>query len=88
MAEVTPNFKAEPDGWTMKAAAPVVLARSRGYCEARTPACTGPGEVIHHRKGRLTHDPDLLLHCCEDCHLYAHAHPEESYKRGWMVRRV
>lgn len=88
MSEVTPRFKAEPDGWTMKAAVPRVEKRSRGFCEAGTPACTGPGEVFHHRQGRRTHDPDLILHCCDACHLYIHAHPAESYERGWMVRRV
>lgn len=88
MAEVTPRFKAEPDGWTMATAVPVVEARSKGRCEARTPDCRGAGEVFHHRIGRRTHAPNMLLHLCDPCHLYVHAHPEESYEAGWMVRRV
>ena len=85
---VEPRFKPEPDGWTMKKAVPVVEARSKGWCEAETPDCIGGGEVFHHRMGRRTHRPELLLHLCNPCHLWIHAHPQESMERGWMVSRV
>lgn len=73
----------------------VVRARSKGACEARTPACvdTGPrpGAVdVHHRAGRGfdgCHAPELLLDCCDPCHDFIHANPEVAYARGWMLHR-
>lgn len=56
------------------------------------------GYSLHHRKGRhaLPGLPDP--HCAENlvtlcgsgttgCHGWVHAHPEESYEQGWMIRR-
>jgi hypothetical protein len=42
----------------------------------------------HHRKSRRHPDaeqPDNLLRVCLKCHEYIHAHPEESYERGWLI---
>lgn len=66
-----------------------VTARSGGACEAQTPDCTQKAAIFHHRKGRGKDcsTVDLCLHVCEASHRYIHAHPQESYERGWMVRR-
>lgn len=68
-----------------------VVAEAAGWrCEARTRACNGQVEQVHHRKGRdgqrLT-EIQYLLAVCHPCHEYIHANPSESYERGWMVRR-
>jgi hypothetical protein len=67
------------------------IAEEAGWaCQARTTRCNGRVEQIHHRKGRdgeLLTNPEYLLPLCEPCHTYIHAHPAESYERGWMVRR-
>lgn len=69
----------------------VVILRSGGFCEARTSACSGFAEHVHHRAGRVGRDvntPEMLLHVCFRCHEYLHRHPLESYAQGWLVRRV
>lgn len=90
MGQVEPNFKAEPDGWKLPAAAKVVKARSGGLCEAsvRAGVCTIYATRIHHARGRLTHNPECLLHLCDQCHVWIHAHPAVSYERGWMMQRT
>ena len=56
------------------------------------------GYSLHHRKGRRAlpgmpdpHVPENLVTLCGDgvrgCHGWAHAHPEEAYAAGWMIRR-
>lgn len=70
---------------------PTVRHRSGGFCEARTPACTGFASEFHHRAGRVgagVNLPGMLLHVCGGCHRYAHAHPIESYERGWLLKRL
>lgn len=50
--------------------------------------CTGRAEVRHHLKGRGNPELDMLTaDICDACHRYVHAHPKESYERGWMLRR-
>lgn len=53
-----------------------------------------PGGSLHHRQGRGGPDPhrlaNIILLCgsgTTGCHGWVHAHPEESYRAGWMVRR-
>lgn len=61
-----------------------------GLCQLVTDVCAGIGEEPHHLKGRdggrLT-DERWLRWTCRPCHDYAHAHPTESYERGWLVKR-
>ena len=68
----------------------IVMESANGMCEAATRRCIGPAGQIHHRKGRdgdLVDDLDYLLAVCYACHDYIHSHPNESYERGWMIRR-
>jgi hypothetical protein len=60
------------------------------WCEFQIPAvCTGRAENRHHRKGRGPglDAPEWTADICHGCHNYAHAHPAESYRMGWMVKR-
>lgn len=50
---------------------------------------------VHHRKGRHCPNPNSpsnLVTLCGSgttgCHGLVHAHPEQSYTEGWMVRRL
>ena len=70
---------------------PELLARADNRCEADTPDCgKGLGMMHrHHRKTRShggTNDLGNLIYCCDGCHTYIHAHPKDSYSRGWLVR--
>lgn len=67
--------------------------RSRGFCEAQTPACPPhrhDGCHAHHTRihdrdaGR--HDAERGLWVCAPGHHYIHMHPAESYAQGWLVR--
>lgn len=67
----------------------LVLRRSGGRCEARTPVCTEHAVHFHHRilrskGGRGT--IDNCLHVCAACHTWIHGHPKVSYEQGWMIR--
>ena len=64
--------------------------RDHGQCVR----CLAPAGSIHHRQGRGGPDPHRLsnlISVCGDgttgCHAWIHAHPEQSYEAGWMVRR-
>lgn len=52
------------------------------------PGCNSPHVTLHHRSGRegynLFRD---FMSVCQEHHMYIHAHPEESFKRGWMIKR-
>lgn len=75
----------------LKRAKSAVFFRSRGYCEARTPFCTGCAQHVHHIAGRVgpaANDPDNLLHLCGNCHRWIHSHPLESYDRGWLLHKL
>lgn len=68
---------------------PEVRRRSRGRCEFRVRGvCTGKAVHFHHRKLRRhrDHSPANLGHLCNPCHSYAHAHPTESYEKGWLLK--
>lgn len=78
-------------GWTLTDAREIVYVRSGGFCEARTPVCSGLAVHVHHRRGKQGHDPhhpDLLLHVCSACHSHIHGNPAEAYRHGWMVKRL
>lgn len=68
-----------------------VAKRSGGFCEARTSACTRFAEHFHHVNGRVgpgVNLPGMILHVCFRCHDFIHGHPLESYKEGWMLKRL
>lgn len=75
----------------LRAARPVVLRRSGGYCEANTPDCP-PGahqaQHVHHKRGKRYEEPSDLLHVCFAAHHYIHCNPEQSYRIGWMEKRL
>lgn len=68
-----------------------VTRRSRGLCEASTPACPdGPhkGSHRHHKLPRSLggeHTPENLLHVCTTAHTWIHEHPADSYEHGWLT---
>jgi hypothetical protein len=70
-----------------------VRERAGGECQIRSP--WGPpgrheGAHAHHvapsDRRRGVHDPARGLWTCAECHSYAHLHPAESYRRGWLVK--
>lgn len=68
-----------------------VARRSGGFCELGIEGvCRGRADCFHHRLPRSHGGPDTaenLLHVDNlGCHAYAHAHPEESYRKGWILR--
>jgi NADH pyrophosphatase NudC (nudix superfamily) len=68
-------YKALLEGW---------LAANK-YC-AR---CGKPTEARHHRKhreGERLNDTRYWMPVCNSCHTYIHAHPEESYSKGWLIK--
>lgn len=71
------------------AAKKVVRARSRGRCEADASIdCTGRAEHTHHKVGRVhprANEPGHLLDVCHVCHGWIHAHPDASYRAGWLL---
>lgn len=63
--------------------------RAGGRCEVHSPVCRGGLEIRHHKKRRSQggeHDLGDLLFVCRPCHDYLHAHPAESYEKGWLIR--
>lgn len=69
----------------------LVRWRDRDRCRR----CGSTTWQIHHRQGRGGSDPHraaaLVLLCgsgSTGCHGYVHGHPAESYRNGWMVRRL
>lgn len=63
-----------------------VRLRSKGVCEMA--GCNHPATEMHHRKLRAhgDHRAANCLHLCSAHHAWIHAHPLESYERGWLVR--
>ena len=58
-------------------------------CEAAIPdICWGRATHRHHKLARRfkDHSTENLLPVCTACHQWIHAHPAESYRRGWLVR--
>lgn len=63
------------------------LSHARGWCEL--PGCDRPAVVVHHRAGRRVPGAnrlELLMALCSACHTSVHAHPEQSYLNGWLVK--
>lgn len=68
-----------------------VRERAEGLCEVGWwPVCLRQGNQAHHRapsdRDRGIHDPERGLWVCGPCHNHAHANPEVSYAKGWLVR--
>lgn len=69
------------------------LELTEGCCIAHTPVCPSGdhrADEVHHMLPRSAgggHELANLLPCCGDAHDYIHAHPAESYERGWLRRR-
>ena len=64
----------------------VIRARSGGKCEM---CFVRPAVHTHHRKSRSQGGQNTeanLLDVCAECHTYAHAHLDESYLTGVLVR--
>lgn len=61
------------------------------WCEAHIAGvCTGRASCRHHKLRRSqggTDDRDNTVDLCNACHEWIHAHPEEAYLLGWLLRR-
>lgn len=70
----------------------LVRASEAGWpnCEVmKRGVCTNQGFHWHHRKLRSQggeHTVENGLYICHACHEYIHAHPKESYEKGWLVK--
>lgn len=52
--------------------------------------CGADATEIHHRSGRTRerlNDSTMFMSTCRQCHRYIHEHPQESYEKGWMIRK-
>ena len=80
--------KQRRDAAALALVTPALRARSGNKCEAWFPGCTRTATHRHHRQSRRRGDHRLvnLLHVCGDCHAFGHAHPEMSYKIGFLVK--
>lgn len=72
---------------------PLVLQRNQGMCERCNER---PSLVVHHRGGRVGKNANrwenLAALCAFDgqrdgCHEWIHAHPEQSYRDGWLLHK-
>ncbi len=67
-----------------------ILARRR-WCEARTaPDCAKLAVCLHERLprshgGSIT-DEENVIAVCSICHSWIHAHPAQSYEKGFLRR--
>lgn len=87
LARVSKKGRRRQAEW--KAARAERLDRDNGCC--RYPDCTAQATDVHHKAGRIGRaftDQDLLISLCRPHHMHVHAHPAESYRLGFMVRRV
>lgn len=70
----------------------IVRDRAKGWCEIRLGGiCEGRGVQAHHRLRRSQGGPDVpenLAWTCAACHAFVHAHPEWSYRAGWLLRKI
>lgn len=79
----------KPQDPALTAAKREVRARSGGRCEVGAPVCVGRAVHVHHAlmrsQGGNRHDPAKMIDACRPCHDYVHAHPSESFERGWLL---
>jgi hypothetical protein len=66
----------------------VVKVRDEGKCVR----CGGVGSEWHHRRSRSVRDEHQHCACngvwlCRTCHAWAHAHPFEARRTGFIVSR-
>lgn len=67
-----------------------VAGRSGERCEIGSSVCELRGTECHHLLPRAQGGRDEIGNCvwtCAPCHVYVHAHPAESYERGWLRHR-
>lgn len=64
-----------------------------GPCGDHAWRCGGegrhPANHLHHKLPRShggKHVAENLLHVCDGCHREIHAHPERSFRMGWLIR--
>lgn len=52
--------------------------------------CGGEATEVHHKAGRGLNllNVDTWAAACSACHSYITTHPQESYDRGWSLRRI
>lgn len=68
--------------------------RAGGLCEIATPLCPAglhQGAQAHHRLRRSQggqDTPENLMWLCNGAHTHVHAHPAESFEKGWLLRRT
>lgn len=51
--------------------------------------CNNKTQDVHHRNGREGKRLNLIqfwMHLCRKHHDYIHENPEESYKKGWLIK--
>lgn len=75
----------------LEAARYTLVERSGGFCEVDTPGCPPGRHRGHHAHHALMrsqtegHDAEGMLWVCWEGHGWIHAHPKESYARGWLI---
>lgn len=71
------------------------------FCEARLDGCGFHTDDVHHKMGKVGYadqealsknitlmiDVRYFLPVCRGCHNYIEDHPEESYKKGFSLKR-
>lgn len=80
--------KVKADERAIARSAPAARRRSGGVCEFHVRGvCTQRAVHLHHRKRREfgDHGSKNLVDLCLECHAYVHAHPNESYEKGWLI---
>lgn len=89
LARTTMRARAKPQPVELTSAQTARRVISNNVCEID--GCGQPATQFHHRWMRSqggTHDVWNLLHICLSCHNSVHANPEDSYRKGYMLRRV
>lgn len=67
-----------------------ILLRDEGKCRK----CSRPAHHVHHRRVKgiggtsdatIKYGQANLVSLCAECHAFIHAHPAQSYEKGWLV---
>lgn len=97
LARTSPVRQARPRPAVPTDVRAIVVARSKGRCEAGLPGCLGAGTMTHHRQLRQaggkrseaarqrSNRAANLLDVCPVCHDAIHARPAESYEAGLLL---